>query len=204
MTNSTKFIFKGIVQGVGFRPTIYRVAIQMNLKGYVLNTGSEVEVVVDGRPEDFIEKVKKELPSIAKIDEIIVRKEDRVFKDFKIQHSKKGEKQSQIPADIATCDDCLEEIFNQKDRRNFFPFTNCTVCGARFSLIKDVPYDRERTSMNEFKLCKKCEEEYKNPMNRRYHAQTISCPTCGPKYRLYDKKRRILEIRRQFSVSQNT
>ncbi len=192
MTNSTKFIFKGIVQGVGFRPTIYRVATQMCLKGYVLNTGSEVEVVVDRNPKDFIDQVKKELPSIAKIGEIIVRKDNRIFRDFKILHSKKGAKQSQIPADIATCDDCLEEIFNIKNRRIFFPFTNCTVCGARFSLIKDVPYDRERTSMNDFKLCKKCEEEYENPLNRRYHAQTISCPTCGPEYRLYDKKKKDL------------
>ena len=192
MTNSTKFIFKGIVQGVGFRPTIYRVAIRMGLNGYVLNTGSEVEVVVDRKPKEFIEQVKKELPSIAKIDEVVVKKDGRVFKDFRILHSKKGEKQSQIPADIATCDDCLEEIFSPKNRRHYFPFTNCTVCGARFSLIKDIPYDRERTSMIDFKLCKKCEEEYKYPMNRRYHAQTISCPICGPEYRLYDKKKKEL------------
>ncbi|MDH7517847.1 MAG: carbamoyltransferase HypF [Candidatus Thermoplasmatota archaeon] len=192
MTNSTKFIFKGIVQGVGFRPTIYRVATKMGLKGYVLNTGSEVEVVVDKNPNKFIEQIKKELPPIAKIDEIIIEKDNRVFKDFRILHSKEGEKQSQVPADIATCDDCLEEIFNTKNRRYLFPFTNCTVCGARFSLIKDVPYDRERTSMSDFKLCEKCEEEYKNPADRRYHAQTISCPFCGPEYRLYDKKKRDL------------
>jgi len=190
MTHSTKFIFKGIVQGVGFRPTIYRVATQMGLKGYVLNTGSEVEVVVDRNPEKFIEQVKKELPSISKITEIIVKKDNRAFKDFRILHSTQGEKQSQIPTDIATCNDCLKEIFNSKNRRHLFPFTNCTVCGARFSLIKEVPYDRERTSMSTFKLCKKCEEEYRDPMNRRYHAQTISCPKCGPLYRLYDKKKK--------------
>jgi len=187
-----KLIFKGVVQGVGFRPTIYRIAKKLDLKGYVLNKGSEVEVVIDRDKDEFIKQVKDLLPSIARITNIIVKKDDRTFDDFKILHSEKGERQSLIPIDVGTCDDCLKELFDEKDRRYHFPFTNCTVCGARYSLVKDVPYDRERTSMDEFNLCEDCQQEYKSPLNRRYHAQTISCPKCGPKYRLYDKDKKDL------------
>jgi len=187
-----KLIFKGIVQGVGFRPTIYRIAQDMGLKGYVLNKGSEVEVVIDKHKDEFINRVYKQLPSIARITGIIEEKDERTFSDFQILHSKSGEKQSLIPPDVGICKDCLIELFDQQDKRYQFPFTNCTVCGARFSLIKDVPYDRERTSMDEFTLCESCEKEYKNPLHRRYHAQTISCPMCGPSYRLYDKQKKDL------------
>jgi hydrogenase maturation protein HypF len=187
-----KLIFKGIVQGVGFRPTIFRIAKNMGLKGYVLNKGSEVEVVIDRNEEEFIKEIKKQLPSIAKITNIEKVPKEYSFKDFKILHSKKGSRHSQIPADVGICDSCLKELFNEKNKRYVFPFTNCTVCGARYSLIKDIPYDRERTSMDEFKLCKSCLEEYKNPLDKRYHAQTISCPQCGPIYHLYDKKKKYL------------
>jgi len=187
-----KLIFKGVVQGVGFRPTIYRIAKELDLKGYVLNKGSEVEVVIDRNKDEFIKQVKERLPSIAKITDIIEKKDNRIFFDFKILHSEKGERQSLIPPDIGICKDCLIELFDEKNKRYLFPFTNCTVCGARFSLVKDVPYDRERTSMDEFKLCKSCEKEYNSPLNRRYHAQTISCPKCGPSYRLYDKNKKDL------------
>lgn len=107
-----KLIFKGVVQGVGFRPTIYRVAIRLGLKGYVLNTGSEVEVVVDRDIDRFIDELKKELPHIAHITAIIKEPDKRTFSDFRILHSKKGEKKSQIPPDIATCDDCRAEMFD--------------------------------------------------------------------------------------------
>jgi hydrogenase maturation protein HypF len=182
-----KLIFKGVVQGVGFRPTIYRVAKELGLKGYVLNKGSEVEVVIDRDSDEFIAQVKKQLPSIAKITDVILEEDSRTFDDFLILHSTEGKRQSLIPVDIGICDECLSELFDPDNRRYHFPFTNCTVCGARFSLIKDVPYDRERTSMNKFPLCKTCKKEYKDPLNRRYHAQTVSCPSCGPTYRLYDK-----------------
>ena len=190
-----KLIFKGVVQGVGFRPTVFRVATRLGLKGYVLNTGSEVEVVVDRNVDWFIDELKKELPRIAHITEIIKEPEKRSFADFRILHSKKGEKRSQIPPDIATCDDCRAELFDPANRRFLFPFTNCTVCGARFSLITDVPYDRERTSMEKFPLCADCSREYKDPHNRRYHAQTISCPRCGPRYRLYDRNNKEVRSR---------
>jgi len=187
-----KLIFKGIVQGVGFRPTIYRIAKQLGLTGYVLNKGSEVEVIINKNKDEFIRQVKEHLPSIAKITEIIEEKDDRKFNDFKILHSEKGERESLIPPDIGICKDCLNELFDEGDKRYLFPFTNCTVCGARYSLVKDVPYDRERTSMDEFKLCESCEKEYGSPLSRRYHAQTISCPKCGPSYRLYDKNKKDL------------
>jgi hydrogenase maturation protein HypF len=187
-----KLIFKGIVQGVGFRPTIYRIAKKMGLTGYVLNKGSEVEVVINKDKDEFIKQVKEYLPSIAKVTDIIEEKDDRAFSDFKILHSEKGERESLIPADTATCEDCLKELFNEDDKRYLFPFTNCTVCGARYSVVKDAPYDRERTAMDDFKLCESCEKEYSSPLNRRYHAQTISCPKCGPSYRLYDKDKKDL------------
>ncbi len=187
-----KLIFKGVVQGVGFRPTIYRIAKKMGLRGYVLNKGSEVEIVINKNKNEFIKQVKDNLPSIAKITEVIEKKDDRTFNDFKILHSKKGKRESLIPIDIGICKDCINELLDKNNRRYHFPFTNCTVCGARFSLIFDVPYDRERTSMDKFILCKDCEKEYISPLNRRYHAQTISCPACGPTYKLYDTQKKDL------------
>ena len=187
-----KLIFKGVVQGVGFRPTVYRIAQKLGLKGYVLNKGSEVEVVVDRDEQKFIDLLKKNLPEIAQITDIILRPDTRVFKDFRILHSRNGERESLIPTDVATCDKCLEEIFNPTDRRYLFPFTNCTICGARFSLINDVPYDRERTAMEKFSLCEQCNREYIDVFDRRYHAQTISCSTCGPSYHLFDHQQNDL------------
>ena len=189
---SMKIIFRGIVQGVGFRPTVYRIATRMKLNGYVLNKGSEVEVVIDKDENEFIEELKKELPKIARIDEIIIKNYEEKFKGFKILYSKDGERSFSIPVDTAICNDCLKEIFDPSNRRYHYPFTNCTVCGARFSIIKDLPYDRCNTSMDKFKMCGDCMNEYSNPSNRRYHAQTISCPECGPFYILYDKNRKII------------
>jgi len=188
-----KLIFKGIVQGVGFRPTIYRIAKELNLKGYVLNKGSEVEVVIDRNIDHFLEKLNNDLPKIAEIIDVKKEIDDRIFNDFKILISKDGNRESLIPPDVSICNDCIKELNNMGDRRYNFPFINCTICGARFSLIKNVPYDRERTSMNKFKLCKKCNEEYSDPLNRRYHAQTISCQICGPEYKLYSNNKTEIE-----------
>lgn len=185
-----KLIFRGIVQGVGFRPTVYRIAKKLGANGYVLNKGSEVEVVINVDPYKFISLLKKELPSIAKITDIIVEDYNGYndeIKGFSIYKSREGSRQSLIPVDTATCENCIKEIFDKKNRRYLYPFTNCTVCGARFSIISDIPYDRERTSMNSFPLCRKCDEEYRSILDRRYHAQTISCPDCGPRYTLYDR-----------------
>ena len=186
--SSYKLIFKGVVQGVGFRPTVYRVAKNLGSNGFVLNTGSEVEVVIDTDPDEFIVELKKNLPSIAQISSIEKKIDKRNFSDFTIKKSMTGSKQSLIPVDTALCNECLNELFDESNRRYQYPFTNCTVCGARYSVIKNVPYDRNQTAMEEFPLCTHCTKEYEDPFNRRYHAQTISCPQCGPYYSVYDKK----------------
>ncbi len=182
------FIY-GVVQGVGFRPTVYKVAKSLECNGYVRNNGSNVEVCIDKDPQEFIKLLKQELPPLARIDKIesIVSDCHKGYDDFTILHSEKGARSSSIPADTALCDDCLQELFDEKDRRFSYPFTNCTNCGARFSLISDVPYDRVNTSMNEFELCQTCTSEYSSPMDRRHHAQTISCPDDGPFYTLYNR-----------------
>ena len=187
MTHSSwKLIFKGVVQGVGFRPTIYRVAHRLGSHGYVLNKGAEVEVVVDIDPDHFMAEVKKDLPKIASIKSIDVSSFDQSFDTFTIRKSEEGQRQSLIPVDTAICPECLNELFDSSNRRFHFPFINCTVCGARFSAITNVPYDRVKTSMDPFPLCSQCQREYEDPFDRRYHAQTISCPRCGPAYQLYD------------------
>ncbi len=183
-----KLILKGTVQGVGFRPTVYRVARSLNLNGYVKNKGGEVEVVIDRDQELFIKKLKDNLPPLAEIKDIEIQEESVTEKGFKIVESSHGEKESStIPVDTALCQDCLEEMKDDDDRRESYPFTNCTNCGARYSAIYSLPYDRKKTTMKSFPMCEDCLEEYENPMDRRFHAQTTSCPECGPKYTLYDE-----------------
>ncbi|MFO8078098.1 MAG: carbamoyltransferase HypF [Thermoplasmatota archaeon] len=195
-TSSWKLIFKGVVQGVGFRPTVYRIAQHLGSHGYVINKGSAVEVVIDTNPDEFINELKQSLPTLAEITTIKTSRVDKTFQDFSIKQSTDGQRQSLIPVDTAICSDCLQELFDPTNRRYQFPFTNCTVCGARFSAITGVPYDREKTSMSSFPLCKSCEKEYRHPMNRRYHAQTISCPTCGPHYQLYDRNKKLIQTQK--------
>lgn len=181
----------GTVQGVGFRPTVYTIAKSMNLAGYVRNNGSNVEIVIDKNYEEFISRLKKELPPLARIESVKVDpSDDTVFQDFTILPSITGAKISTIPTDTAICDKCYIDLFEEKNRRFNFAFVNCTDCGARYSIIRDLPYDRHNTSMDAFPLCRKCQDEYQNPINRRFHAQTISCPSCGPTYTLYDSKKK--------------
>jgi len=173
---------------VGFRPTVYRVATSLGLRGYVRNNGSNVEVCLNGGEDEFLNMLKAELPPLARIDNIekVTESGQEMFDTFQIVSSIAGSKEASIPPDIALCDDCISEIFSTKDRRFGFPFTNCTNCGARFSVIRDFPYDRKNTSMSLFELCPTCKEEYADPLNRRFHAQTISCPHDGPRYLLYN------------------
>ncbi len=185
-----KILTQGIVQGVGFRPYIYRLASELNLKGYVRNLGNVVEIILEGENIDsFIERLPKELPPIAKITDIKV--EDigkRDYSDFTIIESSDSYSGiSVIPPDIAICDACLSEIRNPKDRRYKYPFNACTDCGPRFTVIESVPYDRDKTSMDEFPLCDNCMEEYTEPLNRRYHGEAICCSDCGPQMEIYDK-----------------
>ncbi len=186
-----KLILKGTVQGVGFRPTVYRVARSLGLNGYVKNKGGEVEVVIDQKKELFLKKLKERLPPLAEIKEVERQEESVTKKGFEIVGSSQGEKESStIPVDTALCQDCLEEMKDDNDRRESYAFTNCTNCGARYSAIYSLPYDRGKTSMEPFQMCEDCQEEYEDPMDRRFHAQTISCPECGPEYTLYNEEKK--------------
>ena len=184
----------GIVQGVGFRPFIYRLATAHALKGYVLNLGDAgVEVVVEGEREEikkFIENIEAKKPPLARIDSIDVEwKKNEGLKTFEIKKSSnvKGREISIIPPDIGICDDCIREMTDPKNRRYNYFFTTCTNCGPRYTVIKKLPYDRQNTTMDEFPMCDDCREEYTYPADRRYHAQTVACETCGPQVYLIDK-----------------
>jgi len=176
---------RGIVQGVGFRPFVFKLAQRFDLKGWVLNSSSSVIIHVEGEKEkieDFIKSLIKEKPSPAVIDDISFEEiELEGFESFEIKESIEVKDEFQpISPDLATCDDCLKELFDPKDRRYLYPFINCTNCGPRFTIIEDIPYDREKTTMKLFKMCEDCEREYRDPMNRRFHAQPNACPVCGP------------------------
>ncbi len=185
----------GLVQGVGFRPFIYRLAVSMDLKGYVVNLGDAgVEIVVEGRSDTikkFVERLMLEKPSPARIDNILVEWLDYTgdFKDFRIMPSDHKVRQggSSIPPDIAICDECVKDLMSYDPRWSNYPFTCCAVCGPRFTMIVDLPYDRERTSMIKFPMCDFCQRDYEDPANRRYHAEGICCRFCGPKNELLDR-----------------
>ena len=184
-----KILTQGIVQGVGFRPYVYRLAYDLNLKGYVRNLGNVVEIIVEGEnTNDFLKRLEKELPPIAEIDSVTYEEiELNNYNDFKIIES--GDSYSGvsvIPPDIAICDKCLAEIRNPDDRRYKYPFNACTDCGPRFTVIESVPYDRIRTSMEEFPLCDECLAEYRQPLDRRYHGEAICCEECGPQMEIYN------------------
>lgn len=192
----------GTVQAVGFRPFVYRIAVENKVSGYVRNRGEYVEIVIDGAPHDvdnFIEDLNQKKPPLAKIDmlDISLKSSDENFKQgvFYIKESKSGSSGSAsiIPPDICVCEDCQREMFEKTDRRFLYPFTNCTNCGPRFTIIKKTPYDREMTTMGHFKLCPDCLKEYKDVLDRRYHAEPVACPICGPHYSLFDRSRKKLE-----------
>ena len=186
-----KVLVEGIVQGVGFRPFVYRIATELELTGYVRNLGNVVEIIIQGSDDkiaDFIYKLQNELPPIAKINNLeteeLDEKED--YADFTIKESSDSfSGTSVIPPDLAICDKCLEEINDPNNRRYNYPFNACTDCGPRFTVIENVPYDREKTTMDDFPLCDECEVEYKNPLDRRYHAEASCCEVCGPSLELY-------------------
>ena len=176
---------KGVVQGVGFRPFVYGLATQLNLHGWVCNTSGGVEIVIDGQNsnvEKFIQSLSLKRPPLARIDSIRVQEApDDPSLNFEIRESQSipGAYQP-ISADMAICPDCERELFNPKDKRYLYPFINCTHCGPRFTIIKDIPYDRPNTTMADFPMCDQCRAEYTDPLNRRFHAQPIACPDCGP------------------------
>ena len=179
---------RGVVQGVGFRPTVYRIATSMGLNGWVQNNGSNVIVVVDRDAEAFVQRLRDELPPLARLDSVeIMDIDEDAGSGFRIIPSASGQRGVGIPNDSAMCDECRNEMLTPGGRRYQYPFTNCTNCGARFTIIEDVPYDRAETSMRDFPMCPDCRNEYDDPTARRFHHQTICCPRCGPEYYVLDR-----------------
>ncbi|MFW5709526.1 MAG: carbamoyltransferase HypF, partial [Chloroflexota bacterium] len=175
----------GIVQGVGFRPFVYNLALRHGLAGWVRNTSEGVDIRVDGsvnQLEQFIQALNAEAPPLAHIDALIVRDcSPEAFTKFEIRHSEKVQGAAQpVSPDIAICEDCVRELRTPDDPRYRYPFINCTNCGPRFTLIQDIPYDRPMTTMADFAMCTACAGEYADPLDRRFHAQPIACASCGP------------------------
>ena len=182
---------RGVVQGVGFRPFVYRLAHECGLAGWVLNHSGGVEIEVEGPPaalETFIRDLEPKAPPLARIEGIEVAGAPPVGSTtFEIRRSVAQEGRYQLVSpDIATCPDCLRELLDPADRRYRYPFTNCTNCGPRFTIIADVPYDRPLTTMRDFVMCPQCQAEYNDPLDRRFHAQPNACPVCGPHIWLAD------------------
>ncbi|MCX7880007.1 MAG: carbamoyltransferase HypF [Ignavibacteria bacterium] len=197
MRQRIKLEIKGAVQGVGFRPFVYRLANELNLNGYVLNSTIGVIIECEGERkilEIFIDRIKSEKPKLAFISSFEYSfLEPKGYETFEILHSRyEAETVAFILPDISTCPDCLKEMFDPKDRRYMYPFINCTNCGPRYSIIESLPYDRSNTTMKKFQMCSKCREEYNNPNDRRYHAQPIACPECGPHVELWDREGNVL------------
>jgi len=192
----------GIVQGVGFRPFIYRLAGRYGLVGFTRNMGDAgVQVVVEGDKRTigrFISAIRAEKPPLARVDEIRVawKKATGEFALFKVAKSEKAGLglASVVPPDITLCDDCLREMLDPGDRRHLYPFITCVNCGPRFTIIEELPYDRPRTSMKAFPLCIDCLREYKDPADRRYHAEPTCCSVCGPRVELYEEGGECIDV----------
>ena len=189
---------KGVVQGVGFRPFVYTLALKYDIKGWVNNDEKGVNILLYACEENirkFINELKSNPPILAKIDSINIEEitEIKEYKTFEIIQSESSKNKSTIISpDIAICDDCLKDINDMSNFRYNYSLTNCTNCGPRYSIIKTVPYDRINTSMASFNLCNDCKKEYENPTNRRYHAQPVACEKCGPNVILYSNKNEVL------------
>ena len=191
---------EGIVQGIGFRPFILRLASELDLTGFVSNTPEGVDIEVQGSKElvnDFVDRIVKECPKMGMIDlwditPLQTKKEE----DFRIVDSRlSGVSTAGLPADLAMCDECKREVFDPQNRRYRYPFINCVACGPRYSIIERIPYDRGHTTMNKFLMCEECRNEFKDPLNRRFHAQPNACPVCGPQCALWDKEGNVIAAR---------
>ncbi len=197
----------GVVQGVGFRPFVYTLATRLALTGWVYNHSGGVDIAIEG-PEEaaarFIAALRDEAPPLAHITGITTHAvAPNGYDRFEIRHSEHQAGQYQlISPDVATCPDCLRELFDPTDRRYRYPFINCTNCGPRFTIIDALPYDRPNTTMRVFPLCDTCRAEYDDPTNRRFHAQPNACPVCGPHVWL-EENQRISESANGESASHN-
>ena len=181
---------RGIVQGVGFRPTVYRLATERSLAGWVLNDAEGVLIELEGAAaaiEDFLAELRRDPPPLAEITAVESLPVPVTGETgFRIAPSGGGQRAALVSPDMAICADCLRELLNPKDRRFRYPFINCTNCGPRYSIITDIPYDRPNTTMRGFTMCPECQAEYDDPANRRFHAQPNACPVCGPQLALHD------------------
>ncbi|HET8910456.1 MAG TPA: acylphosphatase, partial [Ktedonobacteraceae bacterium] len=186
-----RILVQGIVQGVGFRPFIYGLAQRLGLDGFVLNNSQGVIIEIEGTMPTlalFQQALYDQAPPLARVDSVAVELLTPDHQQgFSIIHSQAGnERQALISPDSTICHNCLHELFDPDDRRYRYPFINCTNCGPRFTIVQDIPYDREKTTMRVFPMCSACQAEYEDPTNRRFHAQPNACPTCGPQVRLLD------------------
>ncbi len=189
-----RIYISGIVQGVGFRPFVYNLANNLNLKGFVTNTREGVLIEAEGEALDtFIHLLRKEAPPLSEIEEI--KKEDILSLNsttFEIIKSGKSlGNRTLISPDVSICSDCIKELFDENNRRFLYPFINCTNCGPRFTIIENIPYDRPLTTMKKFELCEPCRKEYENPGDRRFHAQPNACSDCGPSVWIEYKNEKI-------------
>lgn len=194
-----RFLVKvqGTVQGVGFRPYVFRKAKFFDLKGRVYNSTEGLILDIEGLRERinlFINLLRSSPPPLARIENLEVKEvPPKNYPDLEIVESKEEmERKALIPPDVATCEECKFDIFNPEDRRYMYPFTNCTNCGPRFTIVQKLPYDRENTSMAKFEMCEECKREYHDPENRRFHAQPICCPKCGPNLYVLDRDGRVV------------
>ena len=190
---------RGAVQGVGFRPFVYRLATELGLEGWVRNSAAGVLIEVEGGSaslEQFLLRIERERPPRAFIQSLESSFLDPVgFDRFEIRASLAGAKTALVLPDIATCPDCLREVLDPSDRRYRYPFTNCTNCGPRFSIILALPYDRPNTTMRAFEMCQACRAEYENPLDRRFHAQPTACSACGPHLELWARDGAVVATR---------
>jgi hydrogenase maturation protein HypF len=196
---------RGTVQGVGFRPTVYRVARAADLAGFVCNDSAGVLIEIEGAAHavaGFVEALRRAAPALARIDAIEETEalptgalEFRVTESVDQGNAVDGTSMSRakVPADTATCEACVRELFDPADRRFRYPFVNCTDCGPRYTIIRDLPYDRARSTMHVFAMCGVCRAEYEDPADRRFHAEPIACPACGPRVALVEKGERVAE-----------
>jgi hydrogenase maturation protein HypF len=196
MATRTQILVRGTVQGVGFRPYVYSLAQRRALRGQVFNNTAGVMIDVEGEERaitEFIHDLRRNPPPLARIEAVECREHlsPANYRDFRIIESAgAGAKFVPISADMATCADCLNELFDPDDRRYRYPFINCTNCGPRFTIIEGIPYDRAQTTMRDFAMCAACRAEYEDPRSRRFHAEPIACPDCGPQLRLTDARGR--------------
>lgn len=201
-----RVVIRGAVQGVGFRPFVYRLARNLDLTGWVNNSAQGVFAEVEGpipALNDFLLRLELEKPPLAFIQSLEPSFLDIAgYTAFEIRASEDtGVKTALVQPDVAVCADCLREVFDPRDRRYLYPFTNCTNCGPRFTIINSLPYDRPNTSMKKFRMCSECQSEYDDPGNRRFHAQPNACPTCGPYLELWNTNGDVLALRHDALLS---